>query len=82
MPDLEERITACEHWAAAHDGRINAYWEGQFKWNKEMKIEMRAMGSRVTALERRVVYFAGAAAALGAFLSGGVPTVLKLFTGG
>lgn len=59
--DLEKRVAKLELWASKHDGRIDAWWEAQHEWNG--KIE-----PRVSAVEKRLIWFAGFSAAVGAYV--------------
>jgi len=58
-------------WMSEHDGRINTLWKQQHETNKEY-------GVRLTSMEKKVFWFAGFAAAIGA----AVPTVIAFILGG
>lgn len=49
-------------------GRIDAYWEAQFRWNEAREGEIHNLEKRISALEKRVMWFAGVAAAVGSSL--------------
>ncbi len=53
-------------WIADHDGRNDAYWEAQHSLNgkTEESLDMNAL--RLAALEKRIVWITGFAAAVGA----------------
>jgi len=61
---------ACTQWEAEHDGRINAYWEQQFKTNGEIKLLTEKLSDRVMGVERKVMYISGFAAAIGGLIGG------------
>jgi len=67
-------------WIAEHDGRINAWWASQHEWNKQMNLHYARIEGRLSAVERKIIYASGFAAAagslLGAFLSGIMKTVV------
>ena len=58
---LERIVTDGQKWQAEHDGKINAYWNEQFRINKDY-------GIRLSSIERKVVYASGAAAMAGAVI--------------
>lgn len=60
-------------WAVEHDARIDAWWREQFRKNDGVEC-------RMSSVERKVMWLAGAAAAIGAFL--GVILAGTLFNGG
>jgi len=53
-------------WIAEHDGRTNAYWEAQHKWDSEMASCMKELKDRLTAVEKKVFFISGMASAIGA----------------
>ena len=55
-------------WRAEHDGRINAWWEAQRVWNDKLEARMNTYSKRLSAVEKRMVFFAGGAAAVGSGL--------------
>lgn len=52
-------------WQAEHDGRINAWWENQRNWNSRVEVKMCRASDRLSALEKKVMWFSGFAAAVG-----------------
>lgn len=58
----------CVRWRAEHDGRINAWWEAQRTWNAKTDQKMHNFGVKLSALEKKVIFFSGFAAALGSGL--------------
>ncbi len=56
-------------WIAEHDGRINAYWEAQHKLNEQTEAKLNAYGTRLMALEKKVLLFAALGAIAGSILS-------------
>lgn len=62
MDNLED----VKMWIAAHDGRISAYWEAQFKLNQDIKDDISNLRTRVSSLERKVIYICAIASASGA----------------
>ena len=67
-PEKVSNLEDVIHWIQDHDGRIDAYWEQQHKWNARIETQMGEVYTRLTAIEKRVVFFAGAAAAAGALI--------------
>ncbi len=65
---MEERVAKLERWAAEHDGRINAWWEAQHQWNAKAEARMDTFSLRLLAIEKRMMWVAGFAAAVGAFV--------------
>jgi len=64
------------NWAAEHDGRINAWWKAQHSWNDKVEQKMYTFDDRLVSAEKKVYWFAGLWAAIGALagglISGGV----------
>lgn len=52
-------------WAAEHDGRETALWESQHELNALTEKRAHAFAVRLGALERKVTWIAGFAAAVG-----------------
>jgi len=67
-PERIETLEDVVHWIYDHDGRIDAWWEAQHKWNGKAEKEMRSIADRLSSVEKRVASFAGIAATLGALL--------------
>lgn len=65
-------------WAVDHDSYIRVWWKAQHEWNPKQEEAMEALRQRVNSLERRVVFVAGGASALG---SGIGFLLLRLFYG-
>ena len=59
-PEDIKSLEDAKLWAAEHDGRIYAWWDTQHKFNKDIN-------ARLSAMEKRVIYIAGAAAGVMAF---------------
>ena len=55
-------------WVIDHDSRIDVWWEQQHVWNARMEQKMDRISLRLTALEKRVMWLSGAAAAIGALI--------------
>ncbi|MCP3977224.1 MAG: hypothetical protein GY720_22270 [bacterium] len=64
--EIYRRLSAIEQWQAEHDGRINAWWEAQHGYNARMDASLAEYSRRLTGLERKVIFFSGAASAIGA----------------
>lgn len=67
-PNRIESIEDIKIWIADHDGRIDAWWVQQHSWNKSMEGNTRSCETRLTALEKKVMYFSGASAAFGSVI--------------
>ena len=59
-------------WIAEHDGRIDAWWEEQKRWNRDFEKEVRTTQHgfelRLSAVEKRMIYVAGIASGVGSIL--------------
>ncbi len=82
MPDVPAEINDIDdvkRWIADHDGRINAYWAAQFKYNEKAEKRLDGYAVRLTGVEKKMFWIAGFAAAVGSvggslavnFLGGG-----------
>lgn len=65
-------------WAVDHDSYIRVWWKAQHEWNPKQEEAVEALRKRVNSLERRVVFVAGGASALGSGLGF---LLLKLLAG-
>jgi len=61
-------LAGVKEWIAEHDGRTNAWWSAQHKLNEDNEEDMKAVLSRITSVERKVIWFTGLAAGLGALI--------------
>ena len=75
IPDQPTDIESIRMWIAEHDGRIEAWWVQQREWNNRMEERMETLTHRVSSVEKRMMWIAGAFAAIGS-LAG------QLLTGG
>ncbi len=60
-----DTIEGAKLWMVEHDARIDSYWERQFKANAEVLDRICSINARTTAIEKRLVWIAGFASALG-----------------
>lgn len=74
---LEKRMATRDRWEAEHDGRINAWWEAQHDWNGKIEKWQHTIGARMSAIERKIMWVSGFAAAIGA-VAGNVLSNLQL----
>ncbi len=51
IDDHEQRLRKVEAWIPKHDGRIDAWWAAQHKWNPEIESAHDKMDHRIRALE-------------------------------
>jgi hypothetical protein len=65
-----ERVRNLELAQAEQMGRGEERWEGQKRLNEQLSGTISNHERRLVALEKRVMYFAGVSAALGALLGG------------
>jgi len=72
MPTTLEEIRL---WIANHDGRIDAWWHQQHEWNRDIEDRFQKVTERLSALERKVMYMAGLAAAGGAIVGQQIPNI-------
>ena len=63
-----ETMDDVKQWIARHDGRDDVQWTAQTSFNSDCAHDRRTLHSRVSALERRVMWIAGAASASGALI--------------
>jgi len=49
--DHETRHRECERWRAEHDGRINAWWEAQHRWNADVESLIDRYEKRIHKME-------------------------------
>ncbi len=63
--DTPEKVAV---WIASNDAQTKAWWEGQRQYNAETAVELATQDKRITALERRLIWAAGAAAGVGGLL--------------
>lgn len=63
-------------WAAHHDGKIDAFWDNQFKLNSAQTTTNLDLHVRITKVEKKVMWMAGLAAGLGGIIG---PLVGRLF---
>ncbi len=68
LDDVKRELQRQALWIAEHDGRINAYWEAQHKLNDSVANKLHTFRLRLDALEKRVLYMAGVASALGSLV--------------
>ena len=77
VTDVESAVEAHAIWIAAHQSKCEEQWRQQHEWNASHnrnddryhdKSDERfaSMGTRITAVERRIAWIAGAGAILGA----------------
>lgn len=64
----EKKYIELARWQAEHDGRINAWWKQQFRTNHGVDEKFRGVFERLVAVERKVIWASGFAAAIGAGL--------------
>lgn len=59
MSERVETLEDVKQWIAAHDGKIDAYWEAQHKWNddkeRELKVDRKEMREALSSFARRLV---------------------------
>lgn len=67
MPESREHPETVR-WQAEHDGRINAWWEAQRAWNMKVDTKLHTLSVKLTALEKKIIFVSGAAAAIGSVL--------------
>ena len=54
-----------KQWIAEHRGRIDTYWQHQHRFNDSMEARIHEVTSRLTAIEKKLIFVSGMAAALG-----------------
>lgn len=76
-PDRIDDLDDVKTWIADHDGRIDAYWRAQHLWNDKQEILSLRLNDRMTALERKVMMFCGAASLAGALAGTLIPLLFR-----
>lgn len=74
-----ESIEDVRIWAVDRDATSGPRWRNQWRCNDEYEAEMNLLNGRVSAMEGKILWLAGFAAALGGLVGALVP---KLFGGG
>lgn len=75
-PENINTIEDIKIWIADHDGRIDAYWDEQHRWNSKMEDVIESIGLRLTSVEKKIMWFAGASAAVGSVVGAFVANTL------
>lgn len=70
--EIARRLSAIEVWVARHDGTCTERHESQKEMLDRMGGRIHDNTNRVSKLETRIAYIAGAAAALGGGIGGGI----------
>lgn len=65
---IDSEVVSVSRWQGEHDGRINAWWEQQFRTNNDHELRLRM-------LERKVIWISGLMAGLGS-IGGSIITKL------
>ena len=68
LEKLRSRLDSQQKWIAGHEGRINAIWMGQEKFNDRLEVRMDNHDTRLNSIEKKVMLMAGGSAAGGAIL--------------
>ena len=64
--DQVDNLSDVKLWIAEHDGRINAWWVTQHRWNDKQEERIKELTAALTQLRVRVMWLVGAAAIGGA----------------
>jgi len=67
-PEKIETVDDIRLWITDHDARIDVWWHDQHEWNKSTEYKMHSLVERLTAVEKRVMWLSGAAAAVGSII--------------
>jgi len=62
---VRAHLNKLDLWVAAHDARIDAYWDAQHNWNAKIDTGASQALSRISSIERKMMWWAGFAAAAG-----------------
>ena len=76
-PEKLEELSDLIAWIHDHDGRIDAYWANQHDWNGKIELRLDRFDVRMTAVEKRIMWFAGAAAATGSLVGAVITKLLQ-----
>jgi len=74
----KQRIETTEdiiNWIFEHDGRIDAYWENQHKWNSKVDDNFKEYDKRMSSVEKRMIMFS----TVGSMIGAGVMTFVMHF---
>ena len=77
MSEAPQNLEDVIRWIVAHDARVNTLWDQQHSWNKEhdaddrryhhaTDLRMDRSEARLSTIERRIAWIAGAASIVGA----------------
>lgn len=80
-PTRLESLDDVRLWIADHDGRIDQLWSSQLKWNDKIDLSFLDVNRRLTSLEKRVIYMAGAAAGVGSVAGAVLPYLVGVLGG-
>lgn len=75
-PERVDSLEDVKVWIADHDGTTMAWWQAQREWNQRVDRKIADLNVRLTAAERRLIYVAGAASALGGSVGAAILRVL------
>ena len=78
-PERVDTLDDVKVWIADHDGYITAWWQQQREWNDRVDRKISSVNTRLTSVEKRIIYVAGAASAFGSGLG---YLILRLAGGG
>lgn len=85
---LQAAVQALKLWEVEHDARINAKWERQEEENDEVVDKMAvihdrisATNKRVSSIEKKIIWFCGIAAGVGAVIGTSLPQLLQKLGG-
>jgi hypothetical protein len=79
---LDRDCVEVKRWQAEHDGRINAYWEAQFRINSVAEEKFQGVFKRIIAVEHRVIWASGFAACGGAVVGVIASVLISKLVGG
>ena len=68
LEKLRNRVDGQQKWIAGHEGRINAMWDAQERYNNRLEARMDNHDTRLNSIERKVMLMAGGSAAGGAIM--------------
>jgi hypothetical protein len=68
MTEKLDSLDDVKHSVIGHHAADKIRWENQKAWNQVFELKVDHLDQRLTSMEKRVMWFSGAAAAIGALL--------------
>jgi len=70
-------IDDVREWAARMEATSEARWNENWRWKQTVDVRYAKLETKIEAMERRVTYLAGFAAAIGAIGGTAIPDIIE-----